>query len=263
MLQGVNQRQGRFALGQIIADVLPQFGGVAGIVQHIVDELEGPAHVYAVFAQCFFRGAPGPGQHRRAAGRGLEQHRGLALDNPHIGALVGLGLALVDELQHLPLGDAVGGVRHDVHHPHIPHLHQNLKRPGIDEIPHQYAGGVVPAGVDRGPAAPQRRHVHHIIVQQRGGVDELHHRRQRDLPPVPDAAGPGRQQGEQRPQPFAPGIHDIAPDILHQRHPGAQPFSDKAVHLLKLPRHRRPYLRINAIHIKAPAAYGCIIDGVS
>ena len=38
---GVDQRQGGFAFGQIVADVLAQGGGVAAVVEQVVDQLEG------------------------------------------------------------------------------------------------------------------------------------------------------------------------------------------------------------------------------
>lgn len=38
---GVDQRQGRLALGQIVTDVLAQGLGVAAVVQQVVDQLEG------------------------------------------------------------------------------------------------------------------------------------------------------------------------------------------------------------------------------
>ena len=43
-----DERQGGFALTQVVADVLAQSLALAGVVEHIVDDLEGGAQVSAV-----------------------------------------------------------------------------------------------------------------------------------------------------------------------------------------------------------------------
>ena len=49
LAHGVDQRQGRFAFGQVVADVLAEGLGVALVIQQIVDQLEGNAQVVAKY----------------------------------------------------------------------------------------------------------------------------------------------------------------------------------------------------------------------
>src|SRR5690606_15116523 len=72
---GVDQRQGRLAFGKVVADVLAQTGGVALVVEQVVDQLEGDAQVVAKGAQGFALRLVGAGQGSCCMSGGLEQHR--------------------------------------------------------------------------------------------------------------------------------------------------------------------------------------------
>jgi hypothetical protein len=54
----------------------------------------------------------------------------------------------------------------------------HLEGARVQEVADQHAGGVAEHGVGRLAAAAQVGLVDHVVVQQRRGVDELHHRRQ-------------------------------------------------------------------------------------
>ena len=54
----------------------------------------------------------------------------------------------------------------------------HLEGARVEEVADQHAGGVAEQCVGGRAAAPQRRFVDHVVVQQGGGVDELDHRRQ-------------------------------------------------------------------------------------
>src|SRR6185437_16215050 len=77
-------------------------------------------------------------------GGGGEQHRGLAFDHREVGGLVHVGVADVEQLQHLAFGDGVGGVGEDAHHAHVVKLHHQLERARVEEVTHKHAGGVAP-----------------------------------------------------------------------------------------------------------------------
>ena len=51
LVHQINQRQRRLAFGQIVADIFADLFGVAGIVQHIVNNLEGRADIHTVIPQ--------------------------------------------------------------------------------------------------------------------------------------------------------------------------------------------------------------------
>ena len=62
-------------------------------------------------------------------------------------------------------------------------------------------------------------------MQQRGGVDELDRRRQRDVTLAAIAAQPRRREGQHRPQPLAAGGDDVAGQLRDER--------DRALHTLE------------------------------
>ena len=145
-------------------------------------------------------------------GAGLEQPRGLAVDDLEVALLGGVRVARIHELQHLALGDDVGGLGHDLDDALRAHRRHHLEGARVDEIPHQHAGLVAEHLVGGVAAAAQRRHVDHVVVQQRGGMDELDEGRRLDVRvrwrgavggPAGRAAGPAGEHHEQGPQPFA------------------------------------------------------------
>src|SRR3546814_9614760 len=66
-------------------------------------------------------------------GRG-EQHRGLAFDHAQVGGFVHVRIAHVQKLQHLALGDAVGGVGEDPLHVHRVEFDHQLEAARIQEV---------------------------------------------------------------------------------------------------------------------------------
>jgi hypothetical protein len=79
-------------------------------------------------------------------------------------------------------------------------------------------------------AAPaQRRLVHHVVVQQGGGVDELHGGCQRQLRRAGVAQCVGKQQYKSGADPLATGADDVLADLIDERHIGCEPFGNHAV----------------------------------
>ena len=99
----------------------------------------------------------------------------------------------IHKLHHLAFGNHIGGVSHDVQNAHFAALDHHLKSAGIQKISHQHTGGVAKQGVGGGFAAPHARVIHHIVVQQGGGMNKLHHRRQLEMVVSPVAQSAGHQ----------------------------------------------------------------------
>ena len=77
--------------------------------------------------------------------------------------------------------------------------------------------GLLPQTMIGGDLAPaQRAFVHHIVVQQGGGVDELHGGGELDVTVALIAAHLGGGEGQQRPQALAAGIDQMACQIGNQ-----------------------------------------------
>ena len=128
----------------------------------------------------------------------------------------------VGELHDFAGGDGVGGVGEDAHHPHVVDFHHHLKCPGIEEVTDQHAGAIAPDQVGGLLAAAHVGRVHHVVVQQSGGVDELDNGGQRNVLPPAVAVGPGAQQGQGRAQPLAAAVDDVVRQGANQGHFGMQ-----------------------------------------
>src|SRR5882724_12030345 len=86
------------AVAEIVADALSEFGLLGGIVEHVVDKLEGDAEIEAEALQrLLFHFRPASDHCADAAG-GREERRGLATDDVEIGLLAGLRVVAGDEL---------------------------------------------------------------------------------------------------------------------------------------------------------------------
>ena len=114
VLHQINQRQGWFAFGQIVAHVFADFFDIAGIIQHIINNLESGADVAAVVFQRVFLLGRGAGQNRAHLCGGFKQFGGFVLDHLHIFGFGDVGVADIHQLQHFTLGDDVGGISHHV-----------------------------------------------------------------------------------------------------------------------------------------------------
>jgi hypothetical protein len=136
----------------------------------------------------------------------------------------------VQQLQHFAFGNLVGGVGQDAHHQHRIQLHHHLEAARIEEIAHQHAGRIAPQRVGGLAPAPQVGFVHHVVVQQGGGVDELDHGRQRYVLRAGIAAGTRREQMQHRAQALAARGHDVFSDLVDQQHIRRQAGADQVVH---------------------------------
>ena len=140
------------------------------------------------------------------------------------------GISHVDELLNFPFRNHIGGLGQHLHHPHIPHFHHHLERAGIQKIAHQHAGSVAKALVGRVTASAQGGFVHHVVVQQSGGVDELDHRRQCVPVGVVVPQCPTHQQEQRRPQTLAASRDDVLAHVPDQRNPRAEFCANDSVH---------------------------------
>ena len=131
--------------------------------------------MHAVVEQGLLGGFVHAAGQRAQTGAGGEQHGGLALDHAQVGGFVGIRVVHVQQLQHFTLGDAVGGIGQDLHHRHALQLDHQLEAARVQEVADQHAGRVAPQGVGGAAATAQAGFVHHVVVQQCGRMNELHH----------------------------------------------------------------------------------------
>ena len=228
-LQRADHGQGDLALAQVVAQVLAELGGIALVVEHVVDDLERRAERLAVVGAMRLGLHVGSRQHGGQAAAGLEQLGGLGADHAQVGCLVERGVMHVHELQHLALRDHVGRVGQYLHHAHLAGVDHHLEGARVEEVAHQHAGGVAEHLVGGIAAAPQRRLVDHVVVQQRRGVDELDHGRQAVAARVGATQCAAGQQQQGRAHTLAAGADDVLRDLADQRHVAVQAVLDHAV----------------------------------
>jgi hypothetical protein len=136
----------------------------------------------------------------------------------------------IHQLQHFPLGDGIGRVGHDLLDAHVAQLDHHLECPGIQVIPDQHAGLVAEHVIGRVATPAPVRAIHDIVMQQRGGVDELDDCRGRYMLLTRMSAGPGRQHHAQRAQALAAAADDVLGDLVDQHDVAGQPPDDRVVH---------------------------------
>ena len=103
-----DHRQGDLAVAEIVAVALAHGRAVVGIVDRVVDQLEGDAEVAAIAVERALDLLVALGDDRGDPAGGGEQGRGLGADDVEIAVLAGLDLALGGELVDLALGDHAG-----------------------------------------------------------------------------------------------------------------------------------------------------------
>ena len=84
-------------------------------------------------------------------------------------------------------------------------------------IAQQHAGFIPPTGVDRGEMPPQARLVQNVVVDERGGMDHLHHGSQDQVVWRDRAAGLGREQHQGRPKTLAPQVEAVPGQLIDKR----------------------------------------------
>ena len=98
------------------------------------------------------------------------------------------------ELQQLAFDHVLREVDQDVEDREIALAQRHLERLHVQPVAGEHAHVIAPASVGAGASAARLRAVDHVVVDQRGAVDHLHHRAQpnralaRDSPPLPPPA---------------------------------------------------------------------------
>lgn len=232
MLHDVDQWQGRLAFGQIVTDVLAGIGFLAGIIEHVVDQLEGGAQMHAVQGERTLDLRLGMADDGTELSRSLEQLGGLVVDDLHVTDFVDIRIVTVHQLQYLAFRDDIGGIGQHLHDAHVVDCHHHLEGPRIEEIADQHAGGVAKGGIGGIAPAPQRRFVDHIVVQQRGGMNELDDGSQFVMMTAPVIQRTGSEQDQGRSHAFAAAVDDVFGNLPDKNHIGVQTVADHRIHRL-------------------------------
>ena len=218
---GDQHRQGRHALAQVGAGSLAGDAGVGRDVEDVVGELERGADDIAVLGEGLLHLGSGAAEDGAVARGGGDQRAGLAGHDVEVvleRVLAGAGL---ERLEDLSLDQPGEGLRLDAYGVGA-QLGGQLGGLREQEVAGEDRDVVVPAGVGRHRSTAQLGLVHHVVVIERGEVGELDDARRGDhVVDVGMLAGLGRQQHEQRPEPLAAGLHQVAGGLGHEARPAA------------------------------------------
>ena len=214
---GEDQGQGHLALAEIIAEDLAHGRFVRGVVDRVVDQLEGDAEVAAIGVERVLGTLASLGDDRGDAAGGGEQRGGLGHDDREILVLVRVEAALGGELVDLAFGDHRRGVAENFQHLEAAVLDHQFECARKEEIADEDARRVAPDEVGGALAAAHRAQVDDIVVEQGRGVDEL----DRGGELVVARAGIVEQRGagerQHRPHPLAAAGDEVAGKLRDQR----------------------------------------------
>ena len=158
----------------------------------------------------------GAGHHRAEPPRRGDQRAGLVRQDADVVRDRVLALARADRLADLAGAQPLERAGLDAHGLGA-EVGQEVRGPGEQEVAGEDRHGVVPAGVGRGRPAAQGRLVHDVVVVERGQVGQLDdHGRGHDsgCRRVAELRG---QQGQQRAEALAAGVHQMARGVGDER----------------------------------------------
>ena len=107
----------------------------------------------------------------------------------------------------------------------------------------QYAGGVAEQRVGGLAATAHVGLVHHVVVQQGGGVDEFDHRSQLEQVLVAVTQRAAGQQRQHRTQAFAAGRDDVLGYLADQDNIGVQALADGLIDRVHVAGYKRAEVR--------------------
>ncbi len=226
---GEDYRQGHLALAEIVAPVLAHLGRVGRIVERVVDQLERDAEVATVIVERLLLRVAAFGDHRRNAAGGGEQRGGFRADDVEIALFAGGDLALRGQLGNLALRDDRAGGAEDLQHFQAAILCHQLERAAEQEIADQHGRRIAEDDVRRRLAPAHLTAIDHIVVQQRGGMDELDRGGELVVARavIADQLRPGERQ--HRAQPLASARDQVTRKARDKRNFALHPIEDHGV----------------------------------
>src|SRR5438552_5551857 len=172
-LEHGDERQRALALAEVGGDGLAEASLVGQEIPRVVGHLEGDADVEAVAGEGVeLRSLDAAEQRADAAARRHEGGR-LLRDDPDVVRLGGEPAALELQLVDLGLRHRDGRACQRLHDRAVVVAHEQGEGLRVQMVAHEHGGVVTPLRVGRGLAAPQRRLVDHVVVNERRRVQEL------------------------------------------------------------------------------------------
>lgn len=229
MLHYVNQRQRRFSLGEVVADVLPRVGLLAGVIEYIVNQLESRAEVHPVGGQRLFDLRCGMTENGAQLGSRFKQFGCLVVNDLHVTRFIDIGVVAVHQLQHFTLGNDIRRIGQHTHDTHVVDRHHHLESTGIEKVADQHAGGITEHRVGRVATTPQGGFIHHIVMQERGRVDEFDDGGHFVVPHSLVAHGTRSKENQRRTHTLAAAANNVLGDLPDKHHVRVKTVTDDRI----------------------------------
>ena len=235
---GEQHRQRHLALTEIVAHRFAKRCLIGRVIQRVINQLERHAERRAVLAKRLFLGQRTIRHHGTHFTGRREQSRRLAADHLQILRLTGGQIVLRDQLQHFTLSNRRRGAAENIEHFQRAVSDHQLKGAGKEKIANQHGGLVAEHRIGAGQTATQQALIDHIVMQQRGGVDEFDAGGEVDMPMALIGAHAGSGQGEQRADALATGSDEMGGQLRNQFHIAVHVGDDGAVAFLQIGIHQ-------------------------
>ena len=161
-----------------------------------------------------------PAQQAADLGAAREEVRGLAVDDLEVLLLGDVHVAGLGQLVQLALDHAECDVAEQANHVEGILGERERHRLDVEIVAEEDRDVVAPPRVHGQTAAAEVRLVDDVVVHERRGVDELHHRGVEHRPVAGVAGEPGRHQEHGRPHALAAARLDVLADLRNQLDPG-------------------------------------------
>ena len=192
----------------------------AGEIEDVVDHLEGQPELATKTVEIVELGCLKAAEHPGCAGAVGNQRRRFAIALFEIGLEALASVVAEQALADLPIGQIHDHPREQLHHLEIIEIGKVPTGLGKQKIASQHRNPVVEAAVNGIHPAAGGGPIHHVVVDQRGGVNHLG-----DLGQAPMARTeftihgdrPGKQQHDAGAQPLAPRCKQVLGSGLKNR----------------------------------------------
>ena len=198
--------------------------------------MEGDAKIAAVGVEPQFRRLAPLRDHRRDPAGGGKQGRGLRLNDLQIVLLARLDPALGGELVDLTLGNDGRGAAQNLEHLEAAILDHQFEAAREEEIADQHARRIAPDDVGGALAPAEARAVDHVIVEQSGGVDELHGGGELVMASAAVIEQSRARQSQHRPHALAAACDQMAGQLGDQGDLALHPLEDHRIHMIQVRR---------------------------
>ena len=237
----MNQRQCRFAFGEVVAEVLPAFGRIGTIVEDIVHELVSSPKVFSIRSKRLHNRIRAPSQYGSHFGTRLKQLGGFPMDDLEITLLGCVGIVRVHQLQHFSLSNHISRLGHDLHHALRREGGHHLKCARVNKVTDKHARLIAKHLIGGVTATTHGGPVNYIVVQQSGGMNKFNERSCLEDSMSLVSTGSADQYDQQWAQPLAAACDDVVRDLVNQGHRAFEACSDYAVDGLEVRLDERPY----------------------